>query len=554
MNELGLPSVVAAILAQRGYADPAEAIRFINPRLEDLFDPRLLPDYEPAVAAILGARERKELIYVHGDYDVDGVTSAALFSRFLKAIGCEVQTHVPHRMREGYGIHVSAIAEAIQAGAKLFLTCDCGVGAHEQVAMANEAGLKVVVTDHHSIGASLPNAEAVVNPHRADSQYPFDELSGAGVVFKLCDGISRELGHAPEIFYRAFLDLAVLGTIADVMPLVSENRIIAKHGLQRLSETKKIGLQALMKEAGLTDDARKALRAYHVGFVIGPRLNAAGRIDDAGMALELLISTDPAQAASLARRLEELNAERKTEQARIVEEAYQRVLESGYAEKNVIMVEDAGWHAGIVGLVAGKLVEQFRRPSFVLTLDPETGICKGSARGIPNFDLASAIRAFPSLFLTGGGHAMAAGCSFRHQDIDLIRDSLHEFAGRYLTPEDFLPSLSADLEVDLEELSMSAAEALELLEPFGCGNQTPSFVARNVTIAQVMPTKSPLHAQVNLRSGDSPTKKGIAFGIGERLAATGAGAVVDVLLQATIDEWRGARSLKLNLKDYQVSA
>jgi len=275
-RELGLPSVVAAILAQRGYEDPAEALKFINPRLEDLFDPRLLPDYEPAVAAILGARERKELIYVHGDYDVDGVTSAALFSRFLKAIGCEVHTHVPHRMREGYGIHISAIAEAKDVGAKLFLTCDCGVGAHAQVEMANEAGIKVVVTDHHSIGGELPRAAAIVNPHRADSKYPFLDLSGAGVVFKLCDGIARELGHAPEIFYRAFLDLAVLGTIAVVMPLVSENRIIAKHGLERLAQTKKVGLQALMREAGLTDESRRSLRAYHVGFVIGPRLDPSG--------------------------------------------------------------------------------------------------------------------------------------------------------------------------------------------------------------------------------------------------------------------------------------
>ncbi len=552
IQELGVPSIVAALLVQRGYADPEDANRFLNPRLDDLFDPRLLPDYAKASAEILGARERKELIFVHGDYDVDGVTSAALFNRFLSAIGCQVKTHVPHRMREGYGIHRTAVDAAREAGAKLFLTCDVGISAHEQVAMAGEAGMRVVVTDHHSIGHDLPAAQAIVNPHREDSEYPFDELSGVGVVFKLCAGLTQELGLDRDKYYRAFLDLAALGTIADVMPLVSENRIIAKFGLERLADTKKVGLQALMREAKISVESNRALRAYHVGFVIGPRLNAAGRIDDAAIALKLLLENDPTEAASLARKIEEVNTARKLEQNRTIEEASTRVLDRGYALKNVILVEDPSWHAGIVGIVAGRLVEQFRRPTFVLTVDPETGICKGSARTIPKFHLADAIRAFPDLFLSGGGHAMAAGCSFHIDKIDQIRDSLHHYAAERLLPEDFVPTISADVEVGFDELTMASAEALERLEPFGAANPEPLFVARGVTLAQVIPTKSPQHAKVSLKCGDSPSKEGIAFNIGERLAATGAGEVVDMILQPAVEEWRGNRSLKIHLKDYQI--
>lgn len=250
-RELGIPSLLAAVLVRRGFHEPAAADRFLNPRLDQLHDPRKLPDYEAAKNAILGAKERDELIFVHGDYDVDGVTSAAIFHRFLSRIGCRVHTHVPHRMREGYGIHLSAVEEAKTLGAKLFLTCDCGVGAHEQVEAAKEAGMAVVVTDHHSVGAELPAAEAVINPHRIDSVYPFSELSGAGVVFKLCEGLSREIGLDVANYHRAYLDLAALGTIADVMPLEDENRIIARFGLERLTETKKVGLRALMREASI---------------------------------------------------------------------------------------------------------------------------------------------------------------------------------------------------------------------------------------------------------------------------------------------------------------
>lgn len=548
-RELGIPSIVAAILAQRGFTDPAVADKFLNPRLEDLHDPRRLPDYSAAQSAILGAKERGELIFVHGDYDVDGVTSASLLHRFLKAVGCNVHTHVPHRMKEGYGIHRSAVEQAKTLGAKLFLTCDCGIAALEQVRMAREAGMTVVVTDHHTVGSELPAAHAVVNPHRHDSEYPFEELSGAGVAFKLCQGLAGDLGQKIENYHRAFLDLAALGTIADVMPLLDENRIIARFGLARLAETKKIGIRALMNEAKINLEPGKPLRSYHVGFVLGPRLNAAGRLDDAGLALQLLIETEEARAAELARTIEGVNASRKSEQQRIIDEATEMVLTNGWHERNVIVVANEGWHSGIVGIVAGRLVEQFHRPTFVMSMNRETGRCKGSARTIPGFHLADAIRAFPDL-MEGGGHAAAAGCSFSIDDYERVGDALHEYAGRMLTPDDFVPTVNIDLEVEFGEVTLQTVEAMERLEPFGCANPEPTFIARGVSLAQILPTKNPAHVRLMLRRGTSSAVPGIAFGIGERLTQTGPGATADLLFQPNVEEWRGMRSLKWQVKDY----
>ena len=552
-RELGIPSLLAAILAQRGYTAPERAYEFLNPSLDQLHPPTLLPDYHAAQDAILGARDRKELIYVHGDYDVDGVTSAALLNRFLLAIGCNVKTHVPHRMKEGYGIHKMAVEEAARDGAKLFLTCDCGVSAHEQVQQANEAGMAVVVTDHHSIGNELPNAAAVVNPHREDSRYPFDELSGAGVVFKLCQGISEEIGHDTAKYHRAFLDLAALGTIADVMPLVGENRIIAKFGLERLADSRKPGLRALIQAANISVEVGKPLKASHVGFQLGPRLNAAGRIDDAAIALNLLLENDPMAAEALARQIENVNTARRVEQQKAVEEAVDLVMSNGLQNRNVIIVAKEGWHAGIVGIVAGRLVEQFCRPTFVLTIDSATGTAKGSARTIPGFNLADAIRSQPDL-MSGGGHAMAAGCSLKAEDIPAALDALDAYAGERLTPEDFVPSIRVDMEVGPEEVSMLAAESLSKLEPFGFANPEPVLLAKGIKVAQILPTKNPMHVRLVLQSRSGVTMSGIAFGIGERITQSGAGTDTDLLFQASVDEWKGARSLKWQVKDFAQSS
>jgi len=547
-SELSIPFVTAQILVQRGIQSAKDAEAFLKPDLKNLHDPKLLPDYDKAVRAILGAKERGETIFIHGDYDVDGVTSASLFTRFLRSVGCRVVTHVPHRLKEGYGIHESAVQAASEAGAKLFLTCDCGISAHDQVKQANEAGMTVVVTDHHTVGAEIPDAAAVVNPHRSDSQYPFAELCGAGVAFKLCDGLTRELGHNPSHFYRAFLDLAALGTIADVMPLVDENRIIAKYGLERLAKTKKVGLVELMKVAGIDPSSGKPLRSYHVGFTLGPRLNAAGRLDDAAMSLDLLLESDPDKAREIAQEIDQINNERKAEQERIYQEAVQKVLAEGKADKNVIIVADEGWHSGVIGIVAGKLVEFFRRPCFVAAVDPETGKMKGSARSIPGFNLADAIRSHGDL-ISGGGHAMAAGFSGDLESIDILNATMHEYAGKFLTEEDFLPQVRIDAEVAPESVTLAMAESLSMLEPFGMGNPEPVLLVRNVQFAQILPTKNPSIVRLVIKHNGG-TSNGVMFSGGETMLGWDRSRSVDVVFQAMIDEFNGNRGLKWNVRDF----
>jgi len=547
-EELSIPLVTAQILVQRGVHDPQQAEAFLKPDLKNLHDPRLLPDYEQAVKAILGAKERKETIFIHGDYDVDGVTSASLFTRFLTKIGCRVVTHVPHRMKEGYGIHESAIEAAKEAGAKLFLTCDCGIAAHEQVKQANEAGMTVVVTDHHTVGTEIPDAAAVVNPHRADSQYPFSELCGAGVAFKLCDGLTREIGLNPFHFYRAFLDLAALGTIADVMPLVDENRIIAKFGLEGLANTKKVGLIELMKVAGIDPASGKPLKSYHVGFVLGPRLNAAGRLDDAAMSLDLLLESNSEKARELALEIDHINAERKAEQERIFEEAVEKILAEGRNERNVILVAKENWHSGVIGIVAGKLVEFFRRPCFVASIDPNTGKVKGSGRSIPGFSLVDAIRAHSDI-IQGGGHAMAAGFSGDAGSIEALDEALHQYAAKFLTEEDFLPQVRIDAEIDSSALTMATVESLALLEPFGVSNPEPLLLARNVLFAQVLPTKNPSIVRLLIKHSKGSCA-GVMFSGGETMAEWDTNQPVDVVFQAMIDEFHGNRNVKWNVRDF----
>ncbi len=543
-RELGIPRVVAALLTQRGICEPAEAHKFLYPSWDDLHDARTLPDYDAARDEILGAKERGDLIFVHGDYDVDGVTSASILHRFLSRVGAKVETHVPHRTKEGYGINISAVEKAREAGAKLFLTCDCGISAHDRVEAAREAGMRVVVTDHHTVGDTIPEAHAVVNPHRKDSLYPFPELSGAGVVFKLCDGLAGDLDMPQDKYRQAFADLAALGTIADVMPLRDENRIIAKFGLKRLAETNKVGIQALKANSGLDG----AISVYDVGYKLGPRINAVGRIDDAGLALRLLLESDYSKAKEIADEIETHNLDRRDAQQRMVDEAVQMVEDRGLHERYVIVVASTEWHAGIVGLVAGRLVERYHRPTFCLIIDEERGICKGSARSIPTFSLIDAIRAFPGL-IDGGGHLMAAGCSFMRSELDRVADLLDGYARERLTPDDLVISMQADLEVDPDELDMSTMEALELLQPFGEGNPEPSFVCRGMNLVGIKPTRNPAHVNLTFHTTRKNAVPVVAFNLAEKFQNEMPGSAMDLFFQPKIDSFNGRR-VKWHLKDF----
>ncbi|MBS1714782.1 MAG: single-stranded-DNA-specific exonuclease RecJ [Armatimonadetes bacterium] len=547
-DELGLLPVVAAVLVARGLTDPAAAEKFLDPTLDQLHPPSLLPDYEAAVRAVLGAKERGETIYVHGDYDVDGVTSAALFTRFLKRVGCTVVPHVPHRMREGYGIHLDAVRWAAEQGCKLFLTCDCGSSAHEQVRAANEAGMTVVVTDHHQIGEDLPEAVAVVNPHRSDSRYPWPELSGVGVALKLCAGLTEELGHKSEAFYRAYLDLAVLGTVADVMPLLGENRVIAFHGLRSLKESNKKGVQALLRISDLT--SKPKLTPRHVGFQLGPRINAVGRIEDSSTALDLLLTEDTTEAEDLAKELDRVNELRRAEQLRCVDEAVAMVEGRERPLGNTVFVSDATWHPGVIGLIAGRLVERFRRPAFVLSV--QDGVARGSARSIPGFDLGEAVRAMSGIVLGGGGHAMAAGLSVVPDRLTELEEALETYAGAHLRPEDFVRRIQADAELSHDECGPECYEELSRLQPFGTGNPDPVFVCRGVTLSTVVPTSKPEHVRVTMGT-DSGIRHAMAFGFGQELSAREPGCKVDAVFSIEENVFNGKSTVRWTLIDVQDS-
>ncbi|MDI9641270.1 single-stranded-DNA-specific exonuclease RecJ [Kamptonema cortianum] len=544
VDELGISSVAATLLVQRGYSEPRDAEKFLNPEIEHLRQPTDLPDCEAALRRILLAKERNERIYVHGDYDVDGVSSAALLTRFLRLIGCDVVAHVPHRESEGFGIHDKAVQWAKESGAGLFLTCDCGTSANEQIDAVYELGMEAVITDHHQPPPILPRAHAIVNPHRKDVLSPCTELSGAGVVFKLCAAIASELGMPVDKYYRAFFDLAVLGTVADVMPLIDDNRVIARHGLIELRRTKKPGLQALLEVSDLSDPTRM-LTTRHIGFQLGPRINAVGRIDDAGIALKMLLANELDEARTHARFLNEKNQERRTLQDQVAEQVFAEIKQRDLSNQYVIVVAQESLPKGIVGIVAGKVVDHFRRPAFVLTIND--GVASGSARSLPGFNLADAIE---ELDVSGGGHAMAAGVSLPAKDVEEFAFAIDNYAKTVLTPDAFRPSIDIDVEVSMEEAGAQAASDLRKLEPFGESNPSPIFLCRNVTLVSAMPTKKPEHVRLTLGQGHD-VRQAMGFGMGDRISQVRVGEALDVVFELEESEWNGQRRVQWILRDFQ---
>lgn len=543
-RKLGITPLVAAVLIARGYVTPEEAAGFLDPSLEGMHDPSLLPDCAAAVREILRAKETGARIYVHGDYDVDGVSSAAIWTRSLQRLGFDVVPHVPHRMKEGYGIHQMAVEEARELGCKLFLTCDCGSSAHDMVEMARAFGMRVIVTDHHEISGNLPRAEAIVNPHRKDSNYPYKYLAGAGVAFKVAQRVAEECGAKKEQFQRAYLDLAALGTIADVVPLTGENRIIASFGLRQLAETKKPGVRALIRKS--LKRADRALTARDVAWGLGPRLNAAGRIDDAELSLRLLLTDDDSEAQEIADILDQHNRARKTEQERILEHAVEIIHERQLHTAPLIVVAAPGWHTGVIGIVAGKIVERFYRPAFVAAIG-EDGIAKGSARSINGFNLHDALIEHSELFLSGGGHERAAGFSVDANRIEEVSEHLVQYAQRKLRPEDLVPKIESDISVTSNEIDFRSVEMLRKFEPFGEGNPHVRFHVRNAQFAFVTPTSKPEHVRFGLAG--TPTLTGVGFSFGERLSRFAEGDIIDLLVEPTIDEFNGNRRIDLRLVD-----
>jgi len=536
--ELHIPEALAAILVQRGLGSPALAKAFLRPELESLSDPLRWADMRVAVEILQRAIHDSRPILVHGDYDVDGQCAAALLTRVLRAAGATVYAFVPHRLTDGYDFGPAGLAEARRVGAGVIVTCDCGITAVDSVAAARAAGMEVIVTDHHLPGDTLPPASAVLDPRRPDCPSEDKDLCGTGVAFKLAQALVTTLGLSPNLPLH-FLDYVALATVADVVPLTGENRILVRHGLKMLADSRWVGLRALVETAGL---GGKPLRAGHVGFILAPRLNAAGRIADAKDGLRLLLTEDPAEAAALARELETLNARRQELDQKILDEAIDLAEQTLRPDDRALVLASGDWHPGVIGIVASRLVERYGRPTFMIAWDKEGAVGRGSGRSIAGFDLHEALHRTGAHLEKYGGHTMAAGLTIRRERFEDFRVAFLEVAGQLLGPDDMAPSQRVDIELPLGLVNGELERLIRHLEPCGAGNPAPVFGVRGARAVGARRVGTN-HLRFTLDDG-SGVLPAIGFRWADDVPDSWLAAPLDVAFKLERDEWHGRTTLQ----------
>ena len=543
---LGVPRALAALLLQRGFDDVESARRFLRPALGDLGDPLTLGGMADAVTAVASAVKAGQTILVHGDYDVDGQCATALLTRALRAAGASVEPFVPHRMQDGYDFREAGLARAREVGAGLILTCDCGITAVEAVRTARAEGFAVVVTDHHLPGEEPPPATAIVDPQLDGEDSPYAMLCGTGVAFKLVQALVPVLG-LPSHLPLHLLDYVALATVADVVPLEGENRILVQQGLKVLTRTRWVGLQALIHSSGLDEKLLRGgqLRAGQLGFILGPRLNAVGRIGDAKDGLRLLLTDDAAEARQLADQFEAQNADRQALDQNILEEAIKEVESGGRLESDAAIVLSAeGWHAGVIGIVASRLVERYGRPTFMIAFDEDTPtVGKGSGRSISRFHLRDALTVCHDLLERYGGHRMAAGLTIQRDRLEAFRERFVAEANRLLHPDDLVPEQRVDVVLTLDEATPELESLCQFLEPCGMGNPGPVFAARGVWLDGAREVGKG-HLKGVLRAGGTSIEA-IGFGMFDRAPA--ASESIDVAFKLETNNYRGRESLQARM-------
>jgi single-stranded-DNA-specific exonuclease len=538
-QSLNIPTPLGALLIQRGHDTPDSARLFLRPSLEQLSDPMALAGVTEAVDLIAETIAQERPILVHGDYDVDGQCAAALLTRALRAAGARVIPFVPHRMRDGYDFGPAGVAAASAAGAGLIITCDCGITATAAVELAEAEGIHVVITDHHLPGPDLPAAAAVVDPQRPDDHSDTTYLCGSGVAFKLVQALVPRLG-LPANLPLHLLDYVALATVADIVPLTGENRALVRHGLKVLANSRWVGLRALVRSAGLTG---AELRAGHLGFILGPRLNAVGRIGEAMDGLRLLVTDDEAVAERLALQLEAVNLDRQALDQRILTEALELVEHETDPDRDFgLVLAGEGWHAGVVGIVASRVVERYGRPSFLVAIEGETG--KGSGRSIPGFDLHAALVECGDLLERFGGHRMAAGITIRRSNLGAFRERFAAVARQHLNASDLGPRQRVDLVIDLADATDALERLCRHLEPCGMGNPGPVFGVRNVRVEGTRVVGNG-HVKTVL-SAAGGRLEAIGFRWADRLPEMGSHAV-DVAFKLDRNEYRGRSTLQARL-------
>lgn len=542
----GFTPLAAAALCARGIDTPEAARAFLETDPAKLHDPMLLPDMAKARDTIRRAIEQGKKIAVFGDYDVDGVTSTCVMTRVLRSLGADVRHYIPDRLSEGYGLSMGAMDRLAQDGIGLIVTVDSGVSAFEEIARARELGMEVVVTDHHECREELPDANAVVNPKRADSTYPFAELAGVGVAFKLACALAGD-GQQRAVLEQ-YADLVALGTVADVMPIIGENRIIVAAGLRRMAETQNVGLSMLLHESG---QQGKRLTASTISFILAPRINAAGRLGHADMAAELFLTDDPRRAQTLAMALCEQNKQRQATENQILEQALQKLRrEYDPLEDQVIVLAGEDWHHGVIGIVSSRICDRYACPTVLIAL--EDGIGKGSGRSVKGFNLYEALCDSAPLLERFGGHELAAGLTIREENIQQFRENMEAWAREHVNPQELMPILHIDCPIAPEFISTEATRGLDVLEPFGMGNPQPVFSMCDLLVEEITPISSDRHVRLTL-SKDGQTYTAMLFGTGQGGCGFAQGNYVDAAFCLEINEYRGRCSVQLVIRDIQLS-
>ncbi|MCX7842668.1 MAG: single-stranded-DNA-specific exonuclease RecJ [Clostridia bacterium] len=546
-NAAGISSLLAKVLASRGMEDPEHIKAFLNPDLERLHDPFLMNDMDIAVERIVPAVRSCEKIAVYGDFDVDGVTGTSILFSFLRSMGADAEYFIPDRFTEGYGVSMSAAERIKDGGNTLVVTVDCGTTAVEEISLMNQMGLDVIITDHHECREKLPQALAVINPCRQDSTYPFKDLAGVGVVFKLITALCKKLGKEGDQY--KYLDLAALGTLADVVPLVDENRIIAKHGLEMIGCTKNKGLKALMDVANLS---QKPVSSRAVSFALAPRVNSAGRMGSAGRAVELFTTDDQALALRLAEELNTENSRRQETEIEILEQAIRNIEASKQLdEAGVIVAAGENWHKGVIGIVAARITERYKKPCIIISLEDGTG--KGSARSVEGFDILAALTRCKELMDAFGGHELAAGLALRADSIPEFMRRINEHASECFSADASELGLKIDTEINFKDINMDNAKQLELLAPFGAGNPPPVFACSGLKIDQMRTVGENKHLKLKLSAGKS-TVDAIGFNMGGMAASVNCGDFVDAACLLEINSWNSKDIVQLNVKDLRLSS
>ena len=537
-------NLLATILVNRGITSEEKIRQFLEPTRQDFYDPYLMKDMEIAVERIVKAIERKEKVIIYGDYDVDGITSTTVLKKFLKDLGLEVSYYIPNRLNEGYGLNKTAVEKIVNEGYSLMITVDCGITGIEEIDYANSLGLEVIVTDHHEPVEELPKALAVIDNKRKDSTYPFRDLAGVGVAFKLCQALGMRLGLKEESYLK-YLDIVCVGTISDIVPLVDENRVITKLGLMLVKQTRNMGLKSIINSSGYTK-----IDSNTISFGVAPRINACGRMGKAEEALELLLSNDIYKVNELTKRLNEHNKERQEIEKGIFESAVEKIEKEHLDENRTIVVGGSGWHHGVIGIVSSKITDMYFKPSILLSFE-EDGTGKGSGRSIPGFDLHDALMKCQDSLEKFGGHSMAVGVTIRKEKLEEFEKQFEKVAEEEKI-EEIVPVLNIDSKIDLNSLDKEMIESLKELEPFGEANKMPIFAFKNLRIDSIRALSEGKHLKLTLKE-DNRIINAIGFNMGALAEEYRIGDKIDVAGVLEINTFNGVDNLQINIKDVMKS-